>query len=397
MKYIYKYLVLSLLLLLVNCTKMDYTYSKFIQDGEIVYSIKPSRVGLYPGDNRIKLEVAIISSPTLDKLKIYWNSRNDSTEWQIKPDLKNDTTFVIGIIDPLDEGRHTLEFKTLDKLGNFSVIMDTVGQVYGDLYRGGLRNRDPKNAVINIDNGRMEIEWSDAPDENDPLRGEMSYIDSEGETVLIGIPLDEFMTIIPARPIDDSIRYRMIYLPEAKAIDTFYTQFRSIKLTPPPKVLDKSKFKQLVLPTDAGSYSATWPFSNIFDDNLTTWWGTLANSGTPHWYTLDLGVEAKLTEFTIWQRGVISETSLVYTHANMRKWELWGSNDPDPDGGWINWTKLLQCEVNRSDDPKLGHTFNFSPYVPSVRYIRFKVFETWNASFSHRSFMGELSFTGIVE
>jgi len=397
MKYTHKYLALSLLLLLINCTKMDYTYSKFIQDGETVYSIKPSRVKLYPGENRIKLEVSIVTSPTLNKLKIYWNSRNDSTEWQIKPDINNDSTFVIGIIDSLAEGRHTFEFKTIDNLGNFSVIMDTVGQVYGDLYEGGLKNRDPKSAVMNIENGQMEIRWSGAPDDGGPIEGEVSYINTEGETIRIRVPLDESETLIAARPIDDSIRYRMIYLPEKQAIDTFYTQLRSIKLTSPPKVLDKSKFMYLILPTDAGSYSATWPFSNIFDNDLNTWWGTLANSGTPHWFTLDLGVEAKLTEFTFWQRGVISETSLVYTHANIRKCELWGSNDPDTDGGWINWTKLLQCEVNKSDDPKGGHTFSFSPYVPTARYIRFKVFETWNASFSHRSFLGELSFTGIVE
>ena len=118
----------------------------------------------------------------------------------------------------------------------------------------------------------------------------------------------------------------------------------------------------------------------------------------------------QLTEYTIWQRGVISELGLVYAHANMKKWEIWGSNDPDPDGGWENWDKLVESEsfkpsglpfgeVTEEDYEyaRNGDTFTFIPDASPVRYIRMKVFETWDPGKSHRSFLQEISFTGIME
>lgn len=407
MKFTYKYLAIAifLLLLLINCTKMDDTYSKFIQDGEKVYSVRPTRVKFYPGDKRIKLEIAMLSAPNLKKVRIYWNSRNDSIEWQIEPDLNNDTTFVMGIIDPIDEGRHTFEFITFDNLENNSVKKDTVGVVYGDIYKGSLKSRETQSAIMDLESGQMKLKWSRVPDGN-PVESELFYINMEGKTMRLKVPLDEFETYIVGRPRDDSIRFRTVYMPEDEAIDTFYTQLRSVKLTPPPKLLDKSKFKPVILPTDAPAFGSG-DMNVIWDDNLNTWWGTINQAGKPHWYTFDLGVKAKLTEYTIWQRGVINEHALVYAHANMKKWELWGSNDPDADGGWSNWTRLIESESHKPSSGSVvteedyeyaegGDTFIFSPHVPKVRYIRVKPLETWVASFSHRSFLSEMSFKGVV-
>src|SRR5690625_2142989 len=125
---------LSLLLLLIACSKMDHTYSEFLQGGEKVYSVKPKRIQFFPGDNRIKVNIALVSAPNLEKLRIFWNARNDSIEWKIEPDINRDSIFVEGIIDPINEGRHTFEFVTFDRGGNHSIKMDTVGVVYGDDY-----------------------------------------------------------------------------------------------------------------------------------------------------------------------------------------------------------------------------------------------------------------------
>src|SRR5690606_17701764 len=63
-------------------------------------------------------------------------------------------------------------------------------------------------------------------------------------------------------------------------------------------------------------------------------------SGRPHWFTFDMGVEASLSQLRIWQRS-ISEENLLFNNANMRLFEVWGSNDPNPNGSWDSWTKLL--------------------------------------------------------
>ncbi|MBY5957353.1 hypothetical protein KUV50_04340 [Membranicola marinus] len=408
-----KYLFSALLagLFFTACTKMDHTYAKFIEDGEKVYSAKPKTIDFFPGNNRLKIRIGLVAAPNVNKINIYWNNRNNSVEWELEPDFSGDTTFFDGIIDDIEEGRHTFEFVTSDKAGNHSIKVDTVGMVYGEDYISSLKNRGVKSAVAKREG--MEIKWFDTPYET-AIGVEIHYQNTVGEQSVVDVSLDEFNTVIEGRPAGDSIRYRTAYLPDSNAIDTFYAGFQTVHLTPPgPEPLDKSLFSSYPLPGDAENYPVSYvKLDNIWDDDITgnSWYGTADPAGNPHWFTFDLGVKAKLTEYTIWQRGVVSTLSLVYAHANMKKWELWGSNDPDADGGWENWTKLTESESHKPSGlpfgevtpedyeyAKKGDTFSFPSDVPAVKYIRVKVFETWDPGKSHRSFLQEMSFKGIAE
>ncbi len=413
MRFILKYVPVVLVFgfLISGCTKMDDTYSDFLKDGEKVYSAKPKKIEFFSGENRIKVQLALVSAPNVNKVTIYWNNRNKSVEWNVEPGSIGDTTFVDGIIDDIEEGRHSFEFVTTDKEGNRSIKVDTVGVVYGDDYISSLKNRGIKSAVSK--RGGMEIKWLDTPYET-AIGVEVHYKDDQGESFVVDVPLDEFVTEIMARPLGDSIRYRTSYLPDYKAIDTFYAAYQTIILTPPgPEALDKSLFESYPLPGDAETYPVAYvSLDNIWDDDITgnSWYGTADPAGNPHWFTFDMGVKAKLTEYTIWQRGVVSTLSLVYAHANMKKWELWGSNDPDADGGWGNWSRLIESESYKPSGlpfgevaeedyeyAKKGDTFTFSSDIPAVQYMRVKVFETWDPEKSTRSFLQEMSFKGIVE
>lgn len=396
---------------MINCTRMDHTYADFLEGGEKVYSAKPRKIGLFAGNERIKMRIALVSAPNVEKVAVYWNNRNDSVAWEVEGVATGDTTFVEGIINDIAEGRHSFEFVTFDQKGNASIKVDTVGVVYGEEYRSTLINRSVESAKFSKEG--MVITWLDAPYET-AIGGQIQYINSSGVARTVDVPLEELVTKISERPLGDSIRIRTAYIPDDRAIDTFYTFFQAILVEiPGPEVLDKSKFQTILLPGDAPKY----PIpdinpDNIWDDDLAgnSWYGTADSSGHPHWYTIDLGVTVQLTEYTIWQRGVISELGLVYAHANMKKWEIWGSNDPDPDGGWENWDKLVESEsfkpsglpfgeVTEEDYEyaRNGDTFTFIPDASPVRYIRMKVFETWDPGKSHRSFLQEISFTGIVE
>ncbi|QEC53051.1 uncharacterized protein DUF4959 [Anseongella ginsenosidimutans] len=159
--------------------------------------------------------------------------------------------------------------------------------------------------------------------------------------------------------------------------------------------LAKDKFRALNLPTDAPE-GYGWAMPNLWNDRILTHtsiddpgFHTAPGSGFPQWFTFDLGVNASLSRFKIYQRGGF----YTFNSGNPRKFEVWGSNDPATDGSWDNWTRLLACEsvkpsgrpLGDNSDEDLakvaaGEEFSFQPGTPPMRYIRIKTLETWGGS-----------------
>src|SRR5690606_4493194 len=74
----WSWLVLLVGVIGTGCRKQDYFYKEFLEGGEIVYVGKADSVKFHPGDNRAKLSW-IITDPNINKMKVYWNNRLDST------------------------------------------------------------------------------------------------------------------------------------------------------------------------------------------------------------------------------------------------------------------------------------------------------------------------------
>ncbi len=157
------------------------------------------------------------------------------------------------------------------------------------------------------------------------------------------------------------------------------------------KQLDKSKFFEYHLPTDQNA-AWGWYMYNLWDGDLLHNINIdhpgfhTAPGGLPQWFTFSLGVKAKLSRFKYYQRGQYYS----FSDRNIKKFEIWGSNNPDPDGGWNNWTLLLEGESikpsglpmgqNSQEDMDLitkGEEFVFPSDAESVKYIRMKVLETF--------------------
>lgn len=156
------------------------------------------------------------------------------------------------------------------------------------------------------------------------------------------------------------------------------------------KQLDKGKFRLVSLPTDqpyAWGLPMTGMWNNVISDG--DMFHTAQGSGLPQWFTFDLGVKAKLSRFTLWQR----QGSWIYTHGNPKRYELYGSNNPPSDGSWNNWIKLTECASLKPSGLPLGENSNEDVEAagrgeewtvpldaPPVRYIRFKLLENWSGS-----------------
>lgn len=152
--------------------------------------------------------------------------------------------------------------------------------------------------------------------------------------------------------------------------------------------LDPGRMKPYVLPTDAPlGYSGR--LEALFDETISNGGGyyhTGDAARMPQWLTYDMGVQAKLSRMTYFMRE-----GFYFSLHNPRRIEIWGSNDPDPDGSFDSWQLLLTHEqVKPSGLPsgqlsqediaaaEAGETIIFPIDAPEVRYIRFKTLRNWS-------------------
>ncbi len=154
-------------------------------------------------------------------------------------------------------------------------------------------------------------------------------------------------------------------------------------------LLDKTKFKKVNLPTDYNIGYLKNELEGIWDNNhgLPDYVST-PGYGLPQWFTFDMGVVAKLSRIRIHLRTYANQ--YLYNSGAVKKSELWGSTNPNPDGSWDDsWFFLRECVSikpsglpigqNSNEDleyAKAGEEFNFED-SPEVRYIRWKVLENW--------------------
>lgn len=153
--------------------------------------------------------------------------------------------------------------------------------------------------------------------------------------------------------------------------------------------LDRTKMKEVVLPTDAPlGYGGAVKF--LFDGSVANNGKSYYHSGDaakmPQQFTFDMGVTAKLSRLVWFMR----EGFFFNLHCP-RVVEIWGSNDPNPDGSYDGWILLAKHEqVKPSGLPNgelsqadieaaaAGETVNFPLDAPKVRYIRFRTMRNWS-------------------
>lgn len=190
------------------------------------------------------------------------------------------------------------------------------------------------------------------------------------------------------------------------------------------KQMDKSKFSAYVLPSDVRT-GFGWEITNLWNDN----------TGSPGYHTeqpiqplvwpavitFDMGQSAKLSRYTIWNRGIDISGNWLWQAGAPLTWTLWGRNTSPVDetlpsgpgapgvgetspNGWINLGSFrLMDKPSGLPNPQYttadldfwnaGFSYNFSLDLPKVRYIRFQCLE--NASLTNNFFnIAELTFWG---
>jgi hypothetical protein len=168
----------------------------------------------------------------------------------------------------------------------------------------------------------------------------------------------------------------------------------SLKLLLTPRFemqLDKSLFRLLSLPTDAGS-GWGWVQQNLWDGSYAEGKGWVSNtvSPLPIHITIDLGATYQLSRFHYRNR---EGSDYFFDREAVLKQEIWGSTNPNPDGSFdSSWTLLMttpkvekpsglgfgQLTTEDRTVGTAGHEFSFEPGLPAVRYVRHRILETGN-------------------
>lgn len=221
-----KNLLYGLLLTLVgfclsSCSKSD-DYKKYLEGGEITYPGKIDSVIVYSGKERVYVTGLFIADPKVAKLKVFWNNRQDSTEFAINRTQGVDT---LKLMIPVIEGVHNFEFITFDNQGNKSLSVYKTGVSYGARYFSGLINRPYYTADYFAGDENTTISWGGIDLTSGATFTEVQYTNTEGKLVTqrdsIGFGESVLKNYLPGEP----LRYRTVFVPDTLSIDTFYTNY----------------------------------------------------------------------------------------------------------------------------------------------------------------------------
>lgn len=156
---------------------------------------------------------------------------------------------------------------------------------------------------------------------------------------------------------------------------------------------------------EAVDYSSSYPMKNLYDGNTSSMFHTKQNFDQPLWIPIDLGVNARLSRYKIWQRT----GSFYYSHGNPHEWEIWGTNTPQDVNSWVKLDHQIMIKPsglpvgqNSNEDidvANAGQEYDFPENVPPVRYIAWKAVDCWGAIGGQTGFfhLFELSIWGQVQ
>jgi hypothetical protein len=211
------------LLAAVSCKKEYHNYEHFISNGPIVYPGRPDTVIALAGKNRILLKWPVPTDLNIVSYKVFWNFGTDSLPVAGRKPGAGDS--VEAYIDNLADGSYSFTVYTYDKEGRRSVGAQTFGNVYGDIFSSTIFNRPIRTKKLDAGASKVTIAWVGL--DAKCIGTEWNYTDTGGAAAGFFSPLGD-STYIMSCDVTQPVSYRSLFLPEANAIDTFYTEFKPL-------------------------------------------------------------------------------------------------------------------------------------------------------------------------
>lgn len=386
---------------------------------------KATELSYKAGKERGELKFKLVSEEAIKEVKIFWNNKANSETVAIDWAAQGGRSVTKEIAN-LTEGDHTFEIIAYSAAGKESEAATISGKVYGATYQATLKGLSVETATISGDGVNLGLK--DVPSEADFVGLEIKYVnleDKDDEILVAAKDLGDSYKLAGV-DISKSLTYRSVFLPEANALDKFYTAEMTIAS------------KDIVLPTIV---PVAKPYANYhvegFDTSVQTeayakienaWDGICRrdinnleqaydaatgeimpgettkvyfasaqqipgeNTLQPIWNTFDIGEYAKIANIHIYY-------ALAFEGSYPREYELYALDHPtaEPAANWDNWVKiggggsedkgaLDRLSATAAKDLYWSGQSNEVAYedAPVARYYRFKCTKggTWEFGYA---------------
>lgn len=211
--------LLSVIILLISTTSC--AKKSIGESAKEEFTAVASAVKVSGGLNRAALSF-VIKDPAVKICEIFWNNRSKSIVVDLTK-LTSDT--VKTVITDLTEGNYTFEIACSDGSGKENSIKAS-GKTYGDKYRAGLKVRLLKEAEFII--GAVPfLNWDIA--QTGEVGVQVKYLNEQDLPKKVSIRNYETVSSLPGYKAGSLLSYQSAYLPEINAIDTFYSESRTLE------------------------------------------------------------------------------------------------------------------------------------------------------------------------
>ncbi len=367
----YLFLFLIITCYLVSCTEAERPV--IATDNVPPGPVSNVEVTNIPGGAILKYQLP--EDEDLLYVKAYY-SLKEGVKSEVRASLYSDTLTILGFGT---EDERTVEIVAVDRSRNESpVVTATIKPLEAPIVTIGNTLR------VIPDFGGVHLFWDNIN------RNEISIILEELDNNSEYNPIEIFYSSMSAGDVASRGMDTLPKLFRAYVQDRWENKSIPIEATISPlfeEEFNHLKFKALLLSGDEPD-AWGWTLPNAFDGNLGTGFHTANNSGRwPQTISFDLNLTGKISRIKIWQR----QEDWEFRHGNLKRFEIWGTNDGEHMNDWSVWTKMMECESIKpsglplgqlSDEDRAavaaGEEFTCSPDFPAVRYLRLKAIETWS-------------------
>ena len=210
----------QIVILLLSVCSISCAKNQTNKEKETKFTANAGSVKTNGGLNRVKLTF-VIKDESIKKCEIFWNERAKSQS-VVLANKTSDT--IAAIINNLEEGNYTFEVVTYDEKNN-STAVKASGKSYGGKYAGGLKTREIKESTF-ITGEVPFIDWQIA--QTGEVGVQVSYVDDADKQKKVTIRNYETKTNLPGHKPNTTITYKSAYLPEISALDTFYSETKTL-------------------------------------------------------------------------------------------------------------------------------------------------------------------------
>ncbi|MDR0558656.1 MAG: discoidin domain-containing protein [Prevotellaceae bacterium] len=275
MKFKCKHIIIAVTawLAAASCSKMNDLHEKYL-DKETIYAAQVDTAEALAGKNRVMLNLDV-RSQRVDFVRVHWG---DSAHTDVT--VNGQVGIFSKIIENMDENNYIFKIVSYDKFGNTSLPLELSGSVYGDRFQSQLSNRTIRE-ISSSDEG-LTVNFGAAPDY--ALGCFLKYTNMAGTEQTAFVP--DTVNAIHINDWASGLSYRTIFKPEKTAIDTFYTDWRTVTYIP---------FKYSTAGWTAASRNGNHNWDSrggqpekLFDGDLETGWHSNPSASLPQCLVVDM-------------------------------------------------------------------------------------------------------------